>query len=219
MIGIEDADQDVVDNYASKFHEHQTGPGGQTTHFYSGSLDIKQINPSFKETQLSELRKSSRNASMQVVGMPPEQLGILENANRSTIDASDYLYTKRTLLPWVRMVARKVQSDLLPMFGASSDTIFTFDSPVPEDTEFVLQVMATAKDVFTVNEWRMQAGKPPLESEEGDELYLPVTYNSAVMPGSDPPETTGEEGNDTDGEESSEDKALELVEIARREMG
>lgn len=221
MVGIEDASPDVMDQVRDEYKKGQRGDSaGQAVYFYSGKLNIKQLNPTFKETQLAELRKSSRNASLQVYGMPPEQLGILENANRSTIDASSYLYNKETLLPWIRLFARKIQSDLIPMWQMSNDVIFSFDSPVPEDSEFVLSVMQNAPDVFTVNEHRAMAGHPPLESEEGEELYLPVTYNSGVEPGSDPPETTGEEGNDTEGEESSEEeKALELVEIAKQEFG
>jgi hypothetical protein len=45
---------------------------------------------------------------MQVYGIPPEKLGIVENSNRSTIDSADYLFAKSILVPQPAQLARRV---------------------------------------------------------------------------------------------------------------
>ena len=119
----------------------------------------------FQHLQLSDLRKSVRDICLQVWGVPPEILGILENSNRATIDAADYLFSKWVIVPRLEAWRLDFQRLLVPEFDER--LILDYDSPVQEDTAFRAEVMKAMPWNFEADEVREVAGLSPLDDDKG----------------------------------------------------
>lgn len=174
LIGVEGAREEQLKAAKRNWiREHMGARKAFMTHWHSGRLQVERLTPNFQELQLVELRKFERNTIIQVFGVPPEILGILENSNRSTIDAADFLFTKRVIRPRLDRIWATLQKEVLPQFVGGHRRLVLYDSPVPEDKEHIVKVMSTAPKAFKVNEWRAAANLPPLPGSEGEELYDP----------------------------------------------
>jgi SPP1 gp7 family putative phage head morphogenesis protein len=163
---------------------------------------------------LPELRSQERDIILQVLSMPPEAMGILENSNRATIDAAMYLLTKGVVAPrlahqadaWTTFVRREWGDDALTV---------GFCSPVPEDAAFSLSVMTGQPSLFTKNEWRALAGREPIEGwdDEFPEPPAPLGFGAPSPSPALEPGDTGDAEDDTDpaedeGDEEEPAKAL-----------
>lgn len=175
LIGVENATQDQVERAKQRWENENRGIlRGFGTHFYTGKLSAMQLSRSFRENQTIDLRLFERDAVMQTIGMPPEIMGILENANRSTIDASEVLYTRRVQTPLTEKFRTEAQSVVNREYGPGY--ILGYYPFIPEDKEHKSSIMETAPQAFTINEWRAEANLPPIEG--GEEIYVPIEYTS-----------------------------------------
>ncbi|MGO1121224.1 phage portal protein [Rhodovibrionaceae bacterium A322] len=127
--------------------------------FSSGPLAVTEIGQSFRDTQMRELREFERDTIVSVYGLPPEKLGILQNSNRSTIEAADYFFAKEVLKPRLTLFREVLQQRLVPQFGPGLR--LDFENPVAEDADFRRQIMTAAPQHFSAGEIRALAGLPP----------------------------------------------------------
>ena len=133
--------------------------------FSSRPLEVTAFPQNFQHLQLNELRKSVRDICLQVWGVPPEILGILENSNRATIDAADYLFSKWVIKPRLEAWRLDYQRLLVPEFDER--LILDFEDPVQEDTAFRAEIMKSMPWAFEADEIRETAGLTPLEDDLG----------------------------------------------------
>lgn len=177
LIGVKNASQDQLDRAKEKWESENRGVlRGFATHFYSGELSAQQLSRTFRENQTIELRDFNQDSVMQILGMPPEIQGKLEDANTATIDAAEVLYTRRVLTP----LCEKFRSSFQSIVDEEEfrHYLFGYHSVVPEDKEHNLSVFRGAPEAFKENEWRALAGRPPVE--DGDRRYVETTYESNV---------------------------------------
>ena len=177
LIGVEGADKESLAAAKEKFEaEHQGMWNAFKSHWHSGRLTVKELSQKFSDMQLLELRKQERDVILQVLGIPPEIMGIIEHSNRATIQAADYIFSKWVILPRLELFRGALQRQLVPEFG--TDIKIKYENPVQEDKAFKLKVMARAPQHFTPNDWREMAGLSPIEN--GDELEVPVELAKSV---------------------------------------
>lgn len=177
LIGVEGATQDQLESAKAKWENNHRGIfNAFQTHWYSGALSVNQLSQSFHDQQLIELRQFERDTVFQVYGLPPEIMGVLDNANRSTIDAADFHYSVKVQVPRLERFRSAFQMFIDRNYGPGY--IIDYYSPVPEDKEFILKVAAEAPQSRTVNEWRALQGLGPIEG--GEEIYVPITYTSSL---------------------------------------
>lgn len=143
---------------------------------------IQQLGNAQREMDFVESRRFLRDTANQHNFMPPELMGIVENSNRATIDAADYLYTKNVLKPNLNLIQDQIQLQLCPEFDEK--LLFEFANPVPEDKEFKLKVSneGLSRGAMEVDEWRQANGYDPLPKKRGKVLYVPIS----VIPTDDP---------------------------------
>lgn len=182
-------------------------------HVTNGKVDLKQVGHTFREQMLPELRDQSRDVVLQVYGMPPEIMGIVENSNRATIDAAILIFTKFLVVPRMSFLA-----DAFTHWGRrewKDDRLCVgFISPVPEDADFALKVMVAQPSLFTKNEWRRAAGKDEREGwdDEFPDAAAAGGFGAPATPGSDPqpgpPPEDDPADPPVDDEERSADRGL-----------
>lgn len=213
-----------LDRMEEKWLQKLSGAGkaGQKPYFINRDVKVDVISQSFGEMQLSQLRKDERDAIVHVYGLSPEALGIIENSNRSTIDAADYMVAKYVLQPRLEFMRTKLQL-LVEMFDER--LILDYINPVQEDKEYELKVMTASPASFTVDEWRAQAGKKPMpDAKIGEGHIVPMTNTfvesldelaeQTVPPGPEGgegalPGALGGIGGDPEDDEDDEDDAEE----------
>lgn len=140
--------------------------------FLNKNVQIHELNKSFQDMQLVDLRRFERDAIVQTFGVPPEMLGILQSSNRATIEAADHLFSRWVLLPRLEAFRDVLQKQLIPQFDEK--LILTYQNPIPEDRDFKLSVMQSAYWAFTKDEWRKLAGVEPLPDGKGDYFMMPL---------------------------------------------
>lgn len=170
-------------------------------HVVNGKVDLKQVGHTFREQMLPEIRTQSRDIVLQIYGMPPEIMGIVENSNRATIDAATLIFTRFLVAPRMSFLA-----DAFTHWGRrewSDETLWVgFSSPVPEDHEFSLKVMVAQPTLFSKNEWRQAAGKDPKPG--WDEEYVEAAPAPAFGGGGAPQLPAGDT-KPTDPENAAEE--------------
>lgn len=202
--GIETTKQ--AQEYEAFLKEKHQGRGrGYQVHVTTGKLDVQEVGQTFRDMQLAELRKQQRDTTLQTLGIPPEVMGIVENSNRATIDGSDYVYAKRTLVPHVELLVDGWQV-VADTYGDAP--VVGYESPVPEDRAEQLRAFQAAPTTVKVDEWRKLQGLPPLGGAAGEELYKPFAPPQLALPPGDDARPALPPGDEEDAEvEEDEDSA------------
>ncbi len=194
--------------YEEKLRQKHGGPGKAfQVHVVGGKVQLEKVGHTFREQQLPELRNQSRDTHLQVYGMPPEIMGIVENSNRATIDAATLIFAKFLIVPRLSFTA-----DAFTKWGRveyHDDTLcLGFISPIPGDATFSLSVMTAQPDLFTKNEWRELAGKTPVDG--WDDEYAEKKAPTLPGIGGDPSLGAGDkEDPKEEADPSEEDDAAE----------
>lgn len=135
-------------------------------HFINRKTQIHQIQGSFKDQQLAEITDKVRDHLAQIIGLPPEKLGIIESSNRATSEAADLTFTKDVVVPRAEFQRQYYQEKLLPEYD--DRLILDFESPIPADALQELDAAKSQPHVLTVNEWRELTGHGALPDAEGE---------------------------------------------------
>ncbi len=148
-------------------------------YFLTREVGVKELEQNFRSLTLVQLREFERNVIMQQYGVPPEILGVLENSNRSTIDAADYFMSRYVVEPRLEFQRTVMQERLAPEYDER--LIVEYVSPVQEDKEQHLAAAEKAPWSLTINEWRKLSGHGPLEDEKAGELHM-VPNTDRIQP-------------------------------------
>ncbi len=159
---------------------HRGTHNAHRAHFANGKMNAVKLDTAFKDQQLVELRRAGRDVAIQVYGVPPECVGVIENSNRATIDAADYMMVKGVEHPRVEYLREEIQRRLLPKYKGGDAAVVEGELLEPEDKGRRLEVMKSQPRAFELNEWRAEANYEPLPELEGQ---FP-----AAMPGQGAPE-------------------------------
>jgi HK97 family phage portal protein len=136
-------------------------------------MKLHELSQDFESMQLMELRKHERDMVIQTFGVPPEVFGVIENSNRSTIDAADYLMAKHVLVPRLDVLRETMNETIMLEYGDES-VVLDYDSPVDQDKEFNYKVAKAAPYSRTVDEWRELQGLDKIDG--GEQRYIPNNY-------------------------------------------
>lgn len=140
--------------------------------FVGREIAVHEVNQSLQELQLVELRKHERDTIVQVFGIPPELLGILNNSNRSTIESADYLFSRWVVTPRLEFLRSQLQERLIPEYDER--LVLDFVSPVEEDRAHMLEAAKAAPWAMKVDEWRTLQGQETLRDEAGQVHMMPM---------------------------------------------
>ena len=139
--------------------------------FVGREIGVHEVSQSMRELQMIELRKQQRDTIVQIFGIPPELLGILQNSNRATIESADYLFSRWVLTPRLEFLRTQLQERLLPLYDER--LILDYVSPVEADRTHMLEAAKAAPWAMTVDEWRTLQGQEVLPDEQGQVHMVP----------------------------------------------
>lgn len=137
-------------------------------------MKIENLSPDMQDLAFPEGLRLNRDLMGQGFLVPPERMGILENANRSTIDAADFFQQSGNVEPDVIYLEQAFNYFLAPLYNEPGLCV-KFDNPVKETAEARLK-QATAGTSpgcwLTVNEARELHERQPLPG--GNVLAVPA---------------------------------------------
>lgn len=141
--------------------------------FASRKLEIKVLEQNFQHLQMLELRKHERDTIIQVFGVSPAILGILEaSAPKAAIEAAAYHYALFVLVPRLELQRTILQEQLVPQYDQR--LILEYENPVKEDAAQHLEAAKVAPWAMTADEWRSLMGHAPLPDGEGAVHMVPM---------------------------------------------
>lgn len=100
-----------------------------------------QDGPTQRDMQFTELLNTSRDVIREAFGMPKFMLGLVDDVNRASADASDAMFGSWLLVPRLERIKAALNTQYLPQFGPSGhgtgqpDVEFDYESPVPPNAE------------------------------------------------------------------------------------
>lgn len=159
---------------------HRGTHNAHRAHFATGKMNAVKLDTAFKDQQLVELRMMERDTCVQVYGVPPECIGIIDDSNRATIDAADYMMVKGVEHPRVEYLREEIATQLLTKYKGGDVAVLEAELSEPVDKGRRLEVMKAQPRAFTLNEWRSEANYEPHPELEGQ---FP-----AAMPGQGAPD-------------------------------
>ena len=136
--------------------KYQGSKKSNQVHITNKPIKAERIDTSFRDMSLTDLRRWERDVVVQVLGVPPELVGILENSNRATSEGAFYRYAKTVIVPRLDLLVDELQAKLVPQFG--EDLWLGYENPIPEDRDFFIRAVATAPSAFRVREVRERVG-------------------------------------------------------------
>ncbi|HWY79521.1 MAG TPA: phage portal protein [Candidatus Sulfotelmatobacter sp.] len=152
-----------------------------------GNLKYTLVGQSARDMQFSDGRKDIRDEILAIFRVPKTILGISEDVNFASAQATEYIFAKYVIKPKMKFFVTKLNEFYLPFFNLNpQEWRFTFVDPVPENIEQQISVRESGirNYYMTPNEARAEIGKEPVEG--GDDLYIPTLMQPIA--GSDKPE-------------------------------
>jgi hypothetical protein len=168
LIQISGVEEDGVDNFEAKLDDRHRGPGqvGKPLVTNADGIDVQPLSPTLVDMDVVRLRGQQADVIREVLGVPPEIFGKVENSNRATAEAAQHLYGAHVIDPQLNFLMRSFNYALEGMF---EDGVFLmYESPIPANKEFQLAVTEVHPGSFKENEKRTLAGMP-LQTD-GDQI-------------------------------------------------
>ena len=184
--GTKKLEEEWMDKQAGFFNAYKP-------YFLNRKVEIKELQQNLASSEFVELRKYERDTIIQVFGIPPEILGILQNSNRATIEAADLFFSRYTLLPRLEQIREQFQTQVVSRFDDTGLIEIDFVNPVQEDKYYELEVMKAFPFAFTLDQVRAKAGEDPLPDGYGEVHPTPGTlvylHDYEISEGGAPPVT------------------------------
>ncbi len=91
---------------------------------------------SMRDMQFAELRQIAGATIREAFGMPKFAVGIVEDVNRATAEASKAWFAEELTVPRAERWKQALNNDFLPQFGTTAAGLeFDYDDPVPTSSE------------------------------------------------------------------------------------
>jgi SPP1 gp7 family putative phage head morphogenesis protein len=192
-LGVTPPTKPQIERIQESWQQKLAGPSkGGFVHFLLARFKFEKLAGTFDELQLIPLLENQRNTILQVYGVPPEVFGILNNSNRATIEAAEFLMGKFVLVPRLEFTRSVLQQMLVPEFDER--LILEYESPVADDVAAQNAVMTANSWAFIADELRERAGMEALPDDAGKVHKL--LFSDVVVPSlldapspSEPPES------------------------------
>jgi len=152
----------------------QRHKGAQSAHrvgvLSGGNWKVDAISPTMKDMDFIGLNKWTRDQILAAFRVSKANLGITEDVNRATQEATDLRFSKLVIKPRMKSLVEHLNEFLLPLYPDSENLFFDFDDPVGVDMDQELKLYESGSKYswLTPNEIRERQNLPPLEG--GDEV-------------------------------------------------
>jgi len=156
---------------------HQGWRNARKTGFLWGGAKASVLSLTNRDLELWRQRKMTREAILGAYRIPHSMMGLEGVGSRARVEADEYNYAKHVLRPALTRIREAFNEQLVPLFD--DQLIFTYDDPVPENREAVVDEMTklVPAGIVTREEARVKLGYQA-EPESGETFVTPMN----IMP-------------------------------------
>lgn len=147
--------------------------------------------PSHKDMEFSELTNVSRDVIREAFAMPKFMLGLVDDVNRASADASDAMFGSWGLVPRLERIKQALNTQYLPLFsppGSPQDVEFDYEPPVPADAEGERSDMTARVNAYVA---LVATGVDPADASKTVDLPLMAHTPEPVVKDPVPPQEVG----------------------------
>lgn len=149
--------------------EHKGSAQSHKVAILSGGVTWKETARSQTEMQFADQKILNRDEILALFQVPKTILGLTDNVNRATADASIYVFNLFTVKELMQNIVDTLNEFLLPDFDEKDILHFDFESPVTSDRAVTIaEYSAGINNWLTRNEIRAMEGLPP--TTDGDTI-------------------------------------------------
>jgi len=166
---------DEVDAAENRLNEKFRTPG--RTPVFGKGTELKNVGLPFRDLNMLQMLRPSREMILAIYGMPPSKLGIMEGEGRANAGTADKTYQENTVLPRLLTGDEIINTYLMPrIYGRrSSKLVYMSESPVEADREWELKKVTTMfhEGVINFNEYRQSQGYAGIGTK-GEVYFIPL---------------------------------------------
>lgn len=160
--------------WKEQFKDEHTGTENAYKPILVEGGDAKPYMMNQQDLDFLESRKFSKDEILAMWRVSPGVLGMVENVNRSNLDAAIYMHAFINVLPRIRQFVKQLNASLVSVYDPTLE--LDFENPVPEDVAAKLNAADKGTNKWwTIDEVRALYGDKPLPDGLGEGLYLPNT--------------------------------------------
>ena len=158
---IRSSTDDFLNKYGSVKNAHKLA-------LLSGGFKFTQLSINQKDMDFVEQSKMSMEEILSAFGVPKSEIGLMENIQRANAETSSYVFTKNTIMPIMKKIAKSISKAILKDYKDLS--YIEAVNIVPDNKEQLLAEWTVGVDKWiTRNEIRNHLGLPLIQG--GDTLY------------------------------------------------
>ncbi len=138
------------DRLVNRWREsHQGVNNAHAVAVLEGGMDFQESQFSMKDMQFAQLREVNREIIREAFGISKFMLGLVDDVNRATADASEAVFAKYLTVPRLERIKGALNNGYLKMFGVTGEGVeFDYCNPVPEDVEQDNSTMAARTTAY-----------------------------------------------------------------------
>lgn len=162
-----DADLQRIATGLNSEHKGATNAHKATILGFDASIVVVPKN--HKDIELLETREKIRKTSLQILGIPPEIMGDVENSNKATVVAAEHIYENQVRRQYLRHFERFIEAKIMPLYKDGLDARLVFDPATLDQEEAAIAFAKEMREsqAFQINEYRIKLGYPPLLGDVG----------------------------------------------------
>lgn len=154
--------------------KHTSAENAHKTIILEQGLKFVPMQLSHKDMEFLEQMKYSRDKILAIFRVPRTAIGITDDVNRANAEATDLVFSKRTIKPKMQRIVEQLNEFFVPMFDKTEQYFLDYDDPVPENQELDLKYYENGlrNGWLTPNEVRTEEGYSPIDG--GDSTLAPA---------------------------------------------
>lgn len=179
--------------------EHKGATNAHKATILGFEADVVVVPKNHKDIELLETREKIRKTSLQILGIPPEIMGDVENSNKATVVAAEHIYENQVRRQYLRHFERFIEAKIMPLYKDGLKARLVFDPATLDQEEAAISFAKEMREsqAFQINEYRVKLGYPPLKGDVGKFILGTSPYFENII---------DEKGNRVDLMETQTDK-------------
>ncbi len=155
---------------------YQGGEKAHKTLILESGLKATPYSVSQKDMDFLEQQRYDMSKIFSIFGVPKSVMAVSDDVNLANAKVGEYIFMKYTIVPKLKRIVGQLNEFYLPMFAGTEQMFFSFENPIPADTDAMIKKYDSAlgKGWMTPNEVRAEENLSDI-GPDGDILYVPTS--------------------------------------------
>ena len=150
-----------MERFKDSWDQQVKGKAHKLLFHNSAGATFTPLNSNNRDMEWLEGQKWFHHMVFGAYGLSPQEVGFFENSNRATGESQERITVKNAIAPYLEMIARKINREILPELLGHDNLVFQFQliDDQREKLEHQQVMEKLNASVLTINEIRAKEGK------------------------------------------------------------